>query len=85
MRWGREMEGKEHFLKMMEIDKHLRSEAEWWRGEGCHPDLVAQVFESVARYIRSAQAVPQPMVSGETWAEQWGRASSRLPRPGGVR
>lgn len=42
------MNGFDSFLKMQEIDKHVRQEAQWWQGEGMDLGLIATILRAVA-------------------------------------
>jgi hypothetical protein len=66
------MNGFDGFMKMQEIHKHLRQEAQWWQGEGLSPALIAEVFRGVARDLDSPR--------GQRWAERWEAARPKSHR-----
>jgi hypothetical protein len=65
------MNGFDGFLKMQEIDKHVRQEAQWWQGEGMDLGLIATILRAVA------DDIDPPAKS--SWAEQW---EATRPRSG---
>lgn len=71
------MEGIQSFLKMQEIDRHVGQDAEWWRGEGLDPALIADVLRSVARRISPISPISEMRPS---WAEHWDAARPRSSR-----
>ncbi len=65
------MDGKQGFLKMVEIDRHLHREVEWWRGEGLDKVSIATVLRQVA------ESIDPP---GRSWAEHWEATRPKKPR-----
>lgn len=59
------MEGKQGFLKMQEIDRHLTREAERWQGEGLSPHSIAIVLRAVSSRLDPNS---DPKTS---WGDQW--------------